>query len=173
MSKVTPAIFKAIRDRLAGDATLVALLAGGSANAITFQIPQPAIDPPTSQYPRVVLRFLGIERDETFQTRRYVYTFEVHSFVREEGTSGESTTLTLAKIDERIMGDWPESGGAPTYGLDRWNAQTAITAQIGDFSTTFKVETMLHIATTNASDDGSGVREWVQTYRVGLDLTQT
>lgn len=172
MSLFTPAIFKAVRDRLAADTTLTGLLAGASANAITWEMPQQASDPPSGFYPRVVLEYVADERDEAFKTRRVVYTFEVHIYHRERAASGEDAVLTMAKIAERIVGDWPDqTSRTPTYGLDRWAPD--FTAQTGDYATSYAAETMLHTGSVNATDRGSGLIEWVLTFQVGLDKAST
>lgn len=170
MGLFIPAILKAIDARLSGDSTLVALLGTTTSAAITATFPPPAVDPPGTSYPLVVFKFLSADNEDALRTRRFLMMFEVHLFVAEKNATTD-TLLTMCKIHERVIGNWPESSAeppVPAYGLDRWSP--SFSGQTGDAASSYAPEMMEHLSTIEASDqDDRGIRQWIMTFRVGLD----
>lgn len=169
MGLYVPALWKAVGDRLAGDSTLVALLAGGSANSITSYLPQPATDASAS-YPWVTFRLIdrSVAESEPFETRNHIVTFSVLLFVQERPVSSVSTDplVTLAKIEERVLGDWSEqSTRVPTYGLDRW--QPDFSGHTGDAVSTYSPTEILYQGTSDQSE--SGLLSWELSFQVQIN----
>lgn len=170
MGSYVPAIWKAVGDRLAGDSTLVALLAGGSANSITSFIPSPATDA-SAVYPWVTfkIRNIAVSGDEPFETRAHDIAFSVLLLVQERPVSSVSTDplITIAKIQERIVGDWSEqSTRVPSYGLDRW--QPDFTSYTGDAASTYSPVQILY-ESTDCDAGEPGLHIWDMSFRLTIN----
>ncbi len=169
MSLFIPAIWKAIDTRLTGDASLLTLLGSNGANNVRLAFPMPAVDPPGTTFPLVVFRFRSADVDDGFGTRRYNMTFDLDLYCEAKPLAGGTSWLTMAKIHERVIGDWPnQSSRTPTYGLDRWIPD--FSAQTGDAATTYAPEAMCHTGTVDASDETDNYVKWVATFTIALDL---
>lgn len=173
-----PALWQAIRTRLTGDATLVALLGSSGASNITVTFPFPAVDPSGGSYPKITINPVSVVPDDTFPDRRQVCTLELHIWVEEiTGTDAEQTTsslLRLAKIHERVLGDWPYQlvNVQPTYGLDRWKPD--FSAQTGDGASDYEAEQITHVdpGMIDLTDSDSGLRHWQLVFRCALNKTR-
>lgn len=169
MGLYVPAMWKAVNTRLTGDSTLVALLAGGSANSITCYQPTPvAVDSSSAQYPWVYYKLGERRPDDAFATRRHEFEFEVHVMVQERPPSAVTADpiTTLAKIEERIIGDWSEqSTRVPSYGLDRYIPD--VSAQTGDAATNYSPEMIVYNGTIDLSEPG--ILHWSCSFLWSID----
>ncbi len=167
MGLFIPAIWKAINDRLSGDSTLVALLANGSANSITCFLPTPANDA-NAAYPWVVYKLDQHFPDDAFQTRVHTLRFEVHLYVQERPPSSVSADpmILLAKIHERVLGDWANQSGAPSYGLDRFVPDPS--SYTGDAATDYTPDLIVYSEAGTSDLSESGLLHWAMTFEVHM-----
>lgn len=170
MSLYLPALLQAIQTRLTGDATLLALLGTGTGTAITTTFGFPAVDPMGTTYPRIIITPMSETPDDPFKSRRSLIGIDVMIYALETPPSGATQTslLTMLKIHERVMGDFPDqSTGVPSYGLDWWTA--SFSGQTGDAATTYAAETMVFTGFTNETDPEGGLRCFRISFSVGLN----
>lgn len=166
----TPALYTAVNARLSGDTTLTALM-GNGANSITAKYPFPGVDPVGTTLP--AMTFAIVEEDnraEPFDGRFVDETLEVHLYALEQPGTAQSL-LTMEKIKERVMGDWPNQTAAagPSYGLDRWKPD--FTAQTGDAATAYTATAMVFDPPGfDGTEPGLGRREWIYRFKVGMFL---
>jgi hypothetical protein len=153
MSYPVPQIFKLIRDRLTGDATLTGYL-GATGSVFWNEAPS------ETALAYVVLNQVSTERDDGFRGRGRRMTFDVHVFVRET-SSGLDSVTRVANIMDRIDGDWDEQNAttAPTYGLDRFRPSLTGTGA-------WSADIIEYVGDRDASEPG--FRHYVMTYTVGL-----
>lgn len=165
MGLYLPALAKSIKDRLRGDSTLVALLPASTSIRTTY--PPPGSDT-TATYPLICIWPISDTNEDPQGGRSSRVSLEVRIYVKERGnTSAEDTLLTMMKIHERVIGDWPDQTyppPAPTYGLDRW--KPSFTGYTGDAVTTYEADVLEYGGYTDASDPDGGLREWVVQFSV-------
>lgn len=168
-----PAIGKAITSRLQNDATLVTLL--GAAIRITNTFPTNAADPPGTTYPFVSFYCSDGVVDESFDGRRHVVTTEFRVKVEERPAAGGDSVLVMAKIVDRIIGDFPAQSGTagPSYGLDRWIPSFA--GYTGDYASVYTPETVVLTPGWNDVTDmlSGGIREVMVKFDVGVNQRRT
>lgn len=130
MAQLFPVVMDQVYTCLSGDGTLVGLLA-----AITpgQRVPIYAYLAPEQQgYPFIVCTVESNTASDAFNARVRELVFQVHSYVQEQ-MGGDDPWQTIANIDQRIIGDWPQQASRlPTYGLDRWTPNVTATGWTSD-----------------------------------------
>lgn len=171
MALFIPALLKAINDRLSGDTIASVGLTtylGNGATSVRTSFPPPGVDPPGTTYPLVTITPVSDSVDDAFDGRFHRFTIEVRLFVAEQSTSQSvDTLLTMVKMHERVIGDWPEqSNRTPTYGLDRWTP--SFSGYTGDFATAYAATTMVYEGFNDQTEPVGGLREWNLVFSVNL-----
>lgn len=138
MSHFLIEIADAVGDRLAADATLLALLAthpdGAAIGVGIYHMEAPAVTTVGTIYPCVLYTVKAEPRD-TLRDRIRLVTVDIN-VVCEKSDAAYNGLTRGAAILARLDGDWPQqaAGTAPTFGLDRFHpTMTAWTGDIFDF----------------------------------------
>lgn len=172
MALFLPALLKSINDRLSADTGAGGLTTflGNGATSVRTSFPPPGVDPPGTTYPLVIITPVSDDIDDTFPGRFAMYNIEVRIFVAEQSvTQSVDTLLTMMKIHERIIGDWPEQTDRnPTYGIDGWQPNFTGGTYTGDFASSYVATTMDYQGYDDQTEPVGGIREWVLRFAVGL-----
>lgn len=167
-----PALTLAMNNRLAGDATLVALLGANAAANIRVTYAPQAGDPPGTTYPLIQIWPMSDTNDDTFDDRRRPMLFGIRIHVaKRTTTSGYLPLDTMTLIHERVVGDWPDRvDRVPTYGLDRW--KPVLTGGTGIAATTYESDLMTDTGFNCVSDDEDTILRWDVTVTAALQKSR-
>lgn len=142
---------------------------GNGSSSIRATFPNDAVDPQGTTFPTATFYIASDSiNGEGLDERIVEFIVEVHIYVEAQPAAGGDSLLVQEKIKERVIGDWPEqSSKAPSYGLDRHILD--FTGHTGDAVTAYSAMSCEYLNGRDATDfDGGGIREWIQTYRVGM-----
>lgn len=162
----------AMQTRLGADTVLCDVSTGllgpnGSSNIRTYFAP-PSVDPPGTTFPIIQIWPMSDTQADTEDTRILDTLLNLRVNVpKVTAVSGDDPLLTLLKIRERLIGDWPaHSTRVPTYGMDRW--QMDFTGQTGDAASTYSATTMVYTGSNANFDDEDSVMRSDLNFAVSL-----
>jgi len=90
------------------------------------------VAPENAAYPYILYTIETNVASDAFNARVREFVFQVHSYVQER-LVGSPPWQTIADIDARIIGDWPQQATrVSSYGLDRWKPNLTSTGWVAD-----------------------------------------